>query len=108
MTKILKKKDVAKSLGISCPTVDRWSEETRQGLNDFPLAFTQRGQIQRWTADAIEEWIVRRQSLQPGTNIPATQHAKVAKKEQCRRQEATEKGLARHGLGRNQKGREEA
>ena len=105
MTKILNKKDVAKSLGISCPTVDRWSEETRQGLNDFPLAFTQRGQRQLWSADAIEEWIVRRQSVHPTVTAPTPRQTK---KEHWNRQEQTAAGLQRHGLGRNQKGTEEA
>ena len=104
MVNIMKKKDVAKSLGISCPTVDRWSDETRQGLNDFPLAFTQRGRRQLWTADAIEEWIERRQATaQPPVVASATRRMKAATKEQKWRQEATEKAMERHGLNRNPK-----
>jgi predicted DNA-binding transcriptional regulator AlpA len=98
MTKILKKKDVAKSLGVSCPTIDRWSEETRQGLNDFPLSFTQRGQRQLWTASAIEEWIARRQAAQSPVNVPPARQSKAEAK---KRQERTVAGLQRHGLNRN-------
>jgi len=98
MTKILNKKGVAKSLGISCPTVDRWSEETRQGLNDFPLAFTKRGQRQLWTASAIEEWIERRQNVQLPVVIPPARQTKAEAK---KRQERTTAGLHRHGLGRS-------
>lgn len=95
--KVLKVEDVAERLGNSPPTISRWCEESRQGRNDFPLPFSQRGRRRLWTADAIEEWIARRQSAPPESNISTLWQAKAEAKQ---RKKATESGLERHGLGR--------
>ena len=104
-SKIMNIEEVTNGLGYSEATIDRWCEETRHGLNDFPLPFTQKKRRRLWTADAIEEWVERRQSAaQTPVNVPAVRRTKAVAEERQRRQEATERALERHGLGRKQKG----
>ena len=104
MTKIWKVKDVMARLDWSRAKVDRNLAKSWAGKNDFPLPFSRKGAQLQWTVSAIEEWIERRQSAQSPVDALTSQQTK---KEYRNRQERAAKGLARHGLGRNQNEKEE-
>ena len=89
--------DVMALLKKSRPTIDRWCEETRQGKNDFPLPFTQKGRRVMWTADAIHDWIRHRQSTAlPPVNITTAKQRRKQEREYQERQQRAEAALEKH------------
>lgn len=96
--KLLRIKEMMALLDCSSATIDRWCDETRQGRNDFVLPYTTKGKRRYWVADAVYDWILRRQSIanQPPINITTAKQRKKQEREFQERQQRADAGLERH------------
>ena len=67
--------DMMGILKCSRPTLGKRTEESRVGLIDMPPPFTKKGQRPVWCAQAIRDWVTRRQTLdEPASNVQSAQH----------------------------------
>ena len=83
---------VAEMLQVSQSSINRWCEESRKGLNTFPLPISARGGKRRWLRSDVERYL---DSLSTVTPFPARKQRHNTKAFQTR-QNVADKALAKY------------
>ena len=84
--------EVAKMVEASPSSISRWCEESRKGLNTFPLPVSARGGKRRWLLSDIEQYL---ESLSTVKAVPARKPRRNAKAH-AQRQSVTDRALAKY------------
>ena len=95
--RILRIEDLLELIPVSRATLDRWIREAREGLNDFPIPFSQPGRRMLWDNRVIEQWIAERH-LASLPNVPPIKSERQRAKDYEERQRRAKQVLKRHGI----------
>ena len=92
--RILLINEVAEMVEASPSSISRWCEESRKGLNTFPLPVSARGGKRRWLLSDIEQYL---ESLSTVKAVPASvRKPRRNAKAHAQRQSVTDRALAKY------------